>query len=664
MKLCYSCFSEFEEAYNVCPYCGTPYNSEPEEPIYLAPGTVLNKRYIVGEAIKAGGFGIVYKAFDTKLEVVVAIKEFYSSKLMTRAKGDKSVIVSKKTSDEFEYRKKRFLVEAKTMARFGSHRSIVNVYEFFEENNTAYFVMEYLDGEDLSEYLKHHGGRVPTDFALMVTNEIGYALKSLHECGVIHRDVAPDNIYICHGKNIKIKLLDLGAALIPESDDEVLDLIMKVGYSPCEQYDKDNRNIGPWTDVYALGATLYKMLTGIKELPESTNRKVGDTLVPPAQLNPSIDGNLSNSIMKAMAVDKYMRFKNVNEFLRAVNGEKKVSTLGQERLRRKIKRAAGIAAAGILILIGGIVLFKKNEAKKTEKYLESAEISLWYCLEDGSKENEAIQDIVEQFIATDGNEKVKIEVKSFSPQEYESAISKAASDGKLPNIFESTELSDDVLEKARKVDKIFDSPQAKECMFINQYDKYYKNHKQVPMGIVVPVAYVITKGAESVEYSENYFSTIEDFKISENKIALDQDYSKLVLKNFNKWSWADSKDFLDNGSNKAAVMISSTMKLDEVKSTLTSYQKKYVYPNNKSIYCEFTYEWSLGEGSKAQERAADRFVEWMLGTPYQNALMVSRAQDGQIPVNKKAYMNKCEITGLDPLRDEKIAAKFVFEESK
>ena len=96
MKLCYSCFSEFEEAYNVCPYCGTPYNSEPEEPIYLAPGTVLNKRYIVGEAIKAGGFGIVYKAFDTKLEVVVAIKEFYSSKLMTRAKGDKSVIVSKK----------------------------------------------------------------------------------------------------------------------------------------------------------------------------------------------------------------------------------------------------------------------------------------------------------------------------------------------------------------------------------------------------------------------------------------------------------------------------------------------------------------------------------------------------------------------------------------
>ena len=271
MKRCYECFKEFDDSFSVCPNCGRVYSNKPEEPIHLFPGTMLAGRYILGRAVGAGGFGIVYRAWDTKLETIVAVKEFFVSRLMTRAVGVKDVIVSNKSKVEYEYRKERFLAEARNMAKFGTHRSIPNVFEFFEENSTAYIVMELLEGSALGDYLKEHGNKIDVGFALLIANEVGKALKSLHKQKIIHRDVAPDNIYICTGKEIRIKLMDLGAAKLADSTDDVIDIILKPGYSPAEQYD-NSKNIGPWTDIYALGATLYFMLTGVKP-DESTNRK-------------------------------------------------------------------------------------------------------------------------------------------------------------------------------------------------------------------------------------------------------------------------------------------------------------------------------------------------------------------------------------------------------
>ncbi|MBQ5474525.1 MAG: serine/threonine protein kinase, partial [Lachnospiraceae bacterium] len=165
--------------------------------------------------------------------------------------------------NEFSYRKERFLAEARPMAKFGDHRSIPNVFEFFEENNTAYIVMECLTGVPLNEYAKQNNNNIDPDFAIMIANEVGNALKSLHAEKIIHRDVAPDNIFICSGKELKIKLMDLGAAKLTDATDDVIDIILKPGYSPPEQYNNE-KNIGPWTDIYALGATLYAMITGIK----------------------------------------------------------------------------------------------------------------------------------------------------------------------------------------------------------------------------------------------------------------------------------------------------------------------------------------------------------------------------------------------------------------
>lgn len=180
MNRCFSCFKEYDSQYDICPYCGEIKITKPLEAIHLMPGTLLENRYIIGTAVGSGGFGIIYKAWDSKLQTIVAVKEFFASRLMTRAVGKCNVIVNKKSSAEFEYRKKRFLAEARNMAKFGAHRSIPNVFEFFEENGTAYIVMELLSGQGLNTYLHNSGGKVELDFALYIANEVGNALISLH----------------------------------------------------------------------------------------------------------------------------------------------------------------------------------------------------------------------------------------------------------------------------------------------------------------------------------------------------------------------------------------------------------------------------------------------------------------------------------------------------
>ena len=175
MNRCYVCFKEYEEQYDICPFCGAMKITAPKEPIYLYPGTILVDRYVLGDTIGAGGFGIIYKAWDMKLETIVAVKEFFATRLMTRAAGEKQVIINKKSQVEFNYRKTRFLAEARNMAKFGMHRSIPNVFEFFEDNGTAYIVMELLHGQGLNEYLQQANGKVDQDFVVLVANEVGNA---------------------------------------------------------------------------------------------------------------------------------------------------------------------------------------------------------------------------------------------------------------------------------------------------------------------------------------------------------------------------------------------------------------------------------------------------------------------------------------------------------
>ena len=656
MKRCYSCFKEYGENFDVCPYCGTVYNPKPIEPIQLIPGTLLANRYIIGMAVGSGGFGIVYKAWDSKLETVVAVKEFFVSRLMTRAEGLKNVIVNKKSQTEYEYRKERFLAEARNMAKFGAHRSIPNVFEFFEENNTAYIVMELLQGIALNEYIAQNGRNNDIDFALMVANEVGNALKSLHENNIIHRDVAPDNVFICSGKDIRIKLMDLGAAKLADSTDEVIDIILKPGYSPTEQYD-NSKNIGPWTDIYALGATLYMMVTGIKP-DESTNRKINDTVLPPNVINPDVSENLSNTIMKAMAVEKHLRFKSIDEFLSAINGERKIIPLAKEKRRRKFRRFSGILAACIAIAIITTIVGSTFRTKKAEQDLKEATISVWFSVPEGSSEEETMKLVIEDFKTK--FKKVTVDYKAIPESEYKQTLMEAAEKNSLPNLFESTGLPTEVTDKAIDLDKVIKSPQYKECLFLDQYNDYYSTKKKVPLGIEVPVAYVITSGNTSIDYSQNYFNNLADFGEQAN-VSTDNRYADLISQNFNISGLSKKESFLDSEKNTSAVLLSSSMIINEVREL--KYDKKYVYCDSPSLKCKFTYEWSIGKGNEDEQKASEMLLSWMLGNDYQRKLMVnsgSTKQIPEIPVNKECFETKAKyLKNLNPILD--IYKHFVFD---
>lgn len=540
------------------------------------------------------------------------------------------------------------------MAKFGSHRSIPNVFEFFEENNTAYIVMELLKGIALNDYLHKNGGKIDSDLAIMIANEVGNALKSLHEQNIIHRDVAPDNIFICTGKEIKVKLMDLGAAKLADSTDDVVDIILKPGYSPTEQYDNSN-NIGPWTDIYALGATLYVMLTGVKP-DESTNRKINDEVIPPNEINPLLSENLSNAIMKAMALERHMRFKNVNEFLEAINGGRKVTTLAVERKRRNLKRIFGIVTLCLVLCIGVVFGYKAFLNKQSKQYLKPANISLWFSVAEGSNEEAAMQLIKADFEST--FEGVTVELKAIPENKYKEVIENATNNGSLPTLFESSGMSRDVLDKALDLDNILSSEQFNSALFLNQYDKFYDNHKQLPLAIEVPVAFLVTNGAESIDYGNKHFLNLDEFGY--DKIAIDELHSELIHKNFSNISNDyDRTAFLNNENNESAVMLSSTMVINEVRTTLTNYEKTFVYPQSKRIQCNFIYEWSMYAENKDEIAAGERLLSWMLGNVYQNYMMVSKCNDGQIPVNQVCFETKIESQYLSPIKD--VYEKFVFE---
>ena len=662
MKRCYSCFREFQDEYDVCPHCGWVYTLDAQQPIYLAPGTLLaDGRYLIGEKIGSGGFGIVYKAWDNKLKTIVAIKEFFISRIMTRAKGEREVIVSPKRQEEFTYRKQRFLAEARTMAQFGNHKNITHVFEYFEENGTAYIVMELLEGMSLSDYLKQSGGQLESGFAVEIALEIADALKSLHEHKIIHRDVAPDNIFICSGHELRIKLMDFGAAKLENNTDNVIDLILKPGYSPPEQYDKTGV-IGSWTDIYALGATLYMILTGEKP-DESTNRKTQDTMKAPSELNPEISENLNNTILKAMALERHMRFHNMEELIAAIKGERKVITLAAEKKRLNTRRIVGITAALVVVAAGIFAAFQLFSVKKKENTLDPASIEVWFSVKEDSKETAAMEEIKSDFEAAFAG--VTLNLRAIPEADYAKTLLEAAENDTLPQLFESTGASEEVLSAARDLENVKDSDQFQDAMFLDQYDIYYSENKQMPLAIIAPLAVVVTSGpSELPDFTADYFTSLEDFSAAENSngnIARDSTCRELILQNFPEASACPEAEFLNREKNAVPVLLTSTMQIDEVHEIMSRFEYRYVYYGADEVNCQFTYEWSIGSGTAAQTAAAERLLSWMLGNVYQDYLMISVCQEGQIPVNKISFNNWASIGGEKHSLIKDVYQKFVFE---
>lgn len=310
-KLCVNCFRE-KGSGAFCESCGYKAGSSAANELHLSPGTVLKGQYLVGRVLGYGGFGVTYLAYDLNLQQVRAIKEYLPGELSTRGTDGATVhSYSGEAAENYMYGLEKFIEEGRLLAKFEGIEAVVSVYDYFRENNTAYIVMEFLDGLDLAAYLKTKGGRMSWTEAENVFGPIMLALEKVHITGMVHRDIAPDNIFITNSG--KVKLLDFGAArqAIGEKS-ESLSVILKPGYAPPEQYHTRGKQ-GPWTDVYALGATIYRALSGVTPT-ESLTRVMNDDLRPLSELGVRIPQTAELALAQSLNLDENTRFKDMGSF--------------------------------------------------------------------------------------------------------------------------------------------------------------------------------------------------------------------------------------------------------------------------------------------------------------------------------------------------------------
>ena len=379
-NLCYNCFKEKLQPEGPCPYCGFDLEDNVKKyPVALRAGTVLNHRYTVGRVLGQGGFGITYLAWDEKLEARVAVKEYMPNDISARVGTTVSVAMESRAED-FTYGEERFKEEARILAKFMGQPNIAGVTDYFDENGTSYFVMDYIEGISFKTYIANQGGKVSVQEALDVMIPVLRALTAVHAEGFIHRDVTPDNIYITKDGNVK--LLDFGSARYSIGEDfgsarysigdksKSLDVILKVGYAPKEQYIRRGRQ-GPYTDVYSCAACLYAAITGYLP-PESLERLDQDTLTPPSQAGVEIPLYLERAILKGLAVQPEDRFQTAGEFLEALESQEVVELppgqSGREQDGQTAEQGAApakkkkpipliLAGAAALVLVFGVGTF-------------------------------------------------------------------------------------------------------------------------------------------------------------------------------------------------------------------------------------------------------------------------------------------------------------------
>ena len=283
----------------------------------LQPGTLIHNRYRVEKVLGAGGFGVTYMVTDTRENCIAAMKEYMPMDIAYRPAGSKEVRpLTNENKTFYEKFRKQFLDEAQTIYEFDGHPNIIQVRHLFYENNTAYYVMEFVTGMDLSKYLKSQGGKMPWPMLKPIVAQVVSALKRVHERGKIHCDISPDNIFLLNSG--QVKLLDFGAARSTlRGEVETSVIVAKPAFAPYEQMK--GVNMGPWTDVYSLAVTIYSCITGSLP-PKSEERILKDNTIWPSQMGVSIPSAAwERALQRAMALRREDRYSNVVEFWNELN---------------------------------------------------------------------------------------------------------------------------------------------------------------------------------------------------------------------------------------------------------------------------------------------------------------------------------------------------------
>ena len=682
MERCLSCMKEYniddttKGKGNTCPFCGYEKGTPTEEIYHLNPGTILRDRYILGVVIGFGGFGITYKAWDKSLGTVVAVKEYYPTGIVQRVIGENNVsIYAKAKKKEFFAGMTRFMSEAKNMARFSDVPNIVHVNNYFEENNTAYIVMEYLDGVTLKHVLEEKG-KLSDEETLEIMFPVMDALHALHQENILHRDISPDNIFICN--NGQIKLIDFGAARFSDIENEMTrSIILKAGYAPVEQYRAKSKQ-GPFTDIYAVGATIYRCITG--EAPdESVSRALEDELKAPNELDANIPKYISSAVMKSMAINAELRFGSIPQFKKALEQKKVVKSDKQVVKGRKIRRAIVILFFFILIAIGGFGAYKYYEYKSNRIVLEKSTITIWVPVEvtedtkdaDIEAAKQRIHTMSEKFLKDQPN--VTLDVTAIPAEEYNQRLEDAAEVGNLPTLFLSDGVSDSILNESLVLDDVYEYLDVSNCYFLEDYKSEISAGRQFPTAFNAPVVYVRrTNGIDMNTVLINQFEQLDSD--GSKGYYIDSNYYAMSLNSIGGNFYFGKDNIIDeNTVNMLSDMMEEynsknyefdaektekdiTLELfenGEITYYLASFNDNdymrqempglYAFRpmNSEQIQGEFVMMWSIGNSaSDDQALAAKIWFNYILAERPQKTMFIS---ENMLPLNKTIYSSINEI---------------------
>lgn len=365
MKLCMGCMEQYGEQYQVCPYCGYIEDTPAKESFQLEPGSILAKKYIVGKAIGYGGFGTTYIGFDYELKRKIAIKEYLPAEFSTHIRGEKDItIFPGDNAAQFHAGKDKFIEEAKKLLRFKAVPGIVCFYDCFEENETAYITMELLEGETLKNRMKREG-KLPYPEAERILSALLEALIPVHTEGIIHRDIAPDNVFLT--KDGKVKLIDFGASRYATTcHSRSMTVLIKEGFAPQEQY-RSRGDQGPWTDVYSTAAVFYHMVTG-RSLQDAMEREVKDLVKAPSKAGAAgVPKHVEIAVMNALNRKIEDRTKDCISFQEEFRNPKvkrrfiqqKRMDIGRWSLRRKLIGGGAFSAVIVFLILmaTGVISF-------------------------------------------------------------------------------------------------------------------------------------------------------------------------------------------------------------------------------------------------------------------------------------------------------------------
>ena len=394
-RRCYKCMADLSGTVSpICPVCGFD-NAHPQQPEQaLACGSILGGRYMIGKMLGQGGFGITYIGFDVKLEEAVCIKEFFPSGIAVRTREMRGIVYWSGDSDEISGKLKResFVNEARKAVKVRNLPSVVNVWDVLYENETAYIVMDYIKGVTLKDYLLKRG--IPMDIRECFTllKPVIRDLHEVHRKGIIHRDISPDNLMI--REDGRIVLLDLGAAKdLSLGTDQSTSIVIKRGFSPPEQY-YGHSEIGPWTDVYAMTATIYWCMT-LQYVPDAAQRWIRDTLSIPPQIPP----RTAAALRHGLALKPEKRTRDCIALLREL--EKASRTRTEPRKNTNILLSAVIVAGLILCaaLFVSVLLgrksgteFDSNPGNRTEEKIAADQEPLAEPSTPGEREDQEEND--------------------------------------------------------------------------------------------------------------------------------------------------------------------------------------------------------------------------------------------------------------------------------